>query len=301
MPSQSERRILIVTIILTILVVLCLIYLTALGRRASLQDLFETGPKAITGFFIGFITDFLDTLGIGSYLTTTALFRATHYLDDDRHLPGTLNVGHTLALLTEALFFITAVQVDALTLGSMVLSATIGAQIGSTIVSRFDRKLILRTIAIAMFLTSFLMLTRITGLVDSLGAGNTAMGLSGLPLLIGIIGNFILGVLMAAGVGLYAPCMVMVYLLGMNPLAAFPIMMTSCAALTPVISVTFIKNESYHKKGLGWFIIGGVLGVIIAATLVKSMSLDVLSWIIVLVGFFTAFTLLRASQKVETV
>ncbi|WP_425865735.1 permease [Streptococcus danieliae] len=284
---------------LIILMVLSIIYTVALGRRASLPVLFERGPKTLTGFAIGFVTDFLDTLGIGSYLTTTALFRATRYLDDDRHLPGTLNVGHTLALLAESLFFITAVQVEPLTLGSMVLAATIGGQVGSHIVSRLNRQLILRTISIAMLVTSTLMLSRITGLVDSLGSGNTAMGLSGLALLIGVVGNFILGVLMSAGVGLYAPCMVMVYLLGMNPLAAFPIMMTSCAALAPVVSLTFIKTESYHKKGLGWFIVGGVIGVIIAATLVKSLSLDVLSWIIVFVGFYTALTLFRASQKVE--
>ncbi|WP_210766431.1 sulfite exporter TauE/SafE family protein [Streptococcus sp. NLN76] len=287
--------------ILTILIVLCLIYLTALGRRASLRELFETGPKAVTGFFIGFIADFLDTLGIGSFLTTTTLFRAARYLDDDRQLPGTLNVMHTLPTLVEALFFISVVQVDALTLISMVTAATIGGKLGSEIVSHLDKKFILTTVSIAMFLTSLIMLGRITGLVDSLGSGNTAMGLTGWRLLIGIIGNFILGALMSAGVGLYSPCMVMVYLLGMNPLAAFPIMMTSCAALMPVSSMTFMKNDSYYKKGLGWMILGGVIGVIIAATLVQSLSLTVLSWVIVVVGFFTSFTLFRASQKVETV
>ncbi|MBF8969931.1 sulfite exporter TauE/SafE family protein [Streptococcus mitis] len=290
-----------VTMILTILIVLCLIYLTALGRRASLRELFETGPKAVTGFFIGFIADFLDTLGIGSFLTTTTLFRAARYLDDDRQLPGTLNVMHTLPTLVEALFFISVVQVDALTLISMVTAATIGGKLGSEIVSHLDKKFILTTVSIAMFLTSLIMLGRITGLVDSLGSGNTAMGLTGWRLLIGIIGNFILGALMSAGVGLYSPCMVMVYLLGMNPLAAFPIMMTSCAALMPVSSMTFMKNDSYYKKGLGWMILGGVIGVIIAATLVQSLSLTVLSWVIVVVGFFTSFTLFRASQKVETV
>ncbi|WP_210766825.1 sulfite exporter TauE/SafE family protein [Streptococcus sp. NLN64] len=287
--------------ILTILIVLCLIYLTALGRRASLRELFETGPKAVTGFFIGFIADFLDTLGIGSFLTTTTLFRAARYLDDDRQLPGTLNVMHTLPTLVEALFFISVVQVDALTLISMVTAATIGGKLGSEIVSHLDKKFILTTVSIAMFLTSLIMLGRITGLVDSLGSGNTAMGLTGWKLLIGIIGNFILGALMSAGVGLYSPCMVMVYLLGMNPLAAFPIMMTSCAALMPVSSMTFMKNDSYYKKGLSWMILGGVIGVIIAATLVQSLSLTVLSWVIVVVGFFTSFTLFRASQKVETV
>lgn len=287
------------TIILSILIVLSLIYILALSRRTSLAELFARGPQMLTGFFIGFIADFLDTLGIGSFLTTTTLFRASHYLEDDRHLPGTLNIAHTLPTITEALFFISVVKVDSLTLISMVLAATAGGKMGSEIVSHLNRKLILRTISIAMLLTSLLMLGRITGFVDSLGSGNTAMGLTGWALVLGILGNFVLGALMSAGVGLYSPCMVMVYLLGMNPLAAFPIMMTSCAALMPITSMTFIKNDSYHKKSLGWIVLGGILGVIIAATLVKSMSLTLLSWIIVLVGFFTAFTLYRASQSLE--
>lgn len=297
--GQNRKEFLIATFILMILIILSIFYAQALYRRSSLAELFATGPKTITGFAIGFIADFLDTLGIGSFLTTTTLFRVTHYLEDDRHLPGTLNVMHTLPTLVEALFFISVVQVDALTLISMVIAATIGGKLGSEIVSHLDKKVILTTIGIAMFLTSLIMLGRITGLVDSLGSGNTAMGLTGWKLLIGIVGNFILGALMSAGVGLYSPCMVMVYLLGMNPLAAFPIMMTSCAALMPISSMTFMKNDSYYKKGLGWMILGGIIGVIIAATLVQSLSLTVLSWIIVMVGFFTSFTLFQSSRKLK--
>lgn len=48
---------------------------------------------------------------------------------------------------------------------------------------------------------------------------------------------------MTVGVGLYAPCMAMVYMLGMTPLAAFPIMMCSCAGLQPVASINFIRES----------------------------------------------------------
>ena len=44
---------------------------------------------------------------------------------------------------------------------------------------------------------------------------------SGFKMAIGLGGNFVLGALMMLGIGLYAPCMILVYLLGMNPLAAF--------------------------------------------------------------------------------
>ena len=50
---------------------------------------------------------------------------------------------------------------------------------------------------------------------------------------------------MTIGIGLYAPCMIMVSLLGMNPIAAFPIMMGSCAFLMPVASLRFIRFGAF--------------------------------------------------------
>ena len=39
---------------------------------------------------IGFVTNFFDTLGIGSFATTTTLYKLTQMVPDER-LPGTLN------------------------------------------------------------------------------------------------------------------------------------------------------------------------------------------------------------------
>jgi hypothetical protein len=70
--------------------------------------------------------------------------------------------------------------------------------------------------------------------------GGEALELHGAWLAVAVAGNFVLGALMSLGIGLYAPCMIMVSLLGMNPLAAFPIMMGSCAFLMPVGSLRFV-------------------------------------------------------------
>ena len=84
--------------------------------------------------------------------------------------------------------------------------------------------------------------------LERVPGGGTAFGLTGTRLAIGVAGNFVLGALMMLGIGLYAPCMILVSLLGMNPTAAFPIMMGSCAFLMPFSSVRFIRARTYNVQ-----------------------------------------------------
>lgn len=248
----------------------------------------------LLGGGIGLVTDFLDTLGIGSFVTTTTLFGITHYLDDERDLPGTMNMAHAIPTVVEALFFVTAVKVDIVTMVSMVVAAIIGSLVGSEVVVRLNAAIIQKTMAVALILTSILMAINKMGWISIIAVHNEALGLTGWPLAIGIVGNFILGILMSAGVGLYAPCMVLVYFLGLKPIAAFPIMMLSCALLMPSVSVNFIKKGRYSLRGVFGFILGGIIGVVIAATLVKSLSLEVLGWLIVVVSCWTSYQLWRS-------
>lgn len=248
-----------------------------------------------SGGGIGLVADFLDTLGVGSFVTTTTLFQVTNYLDDERNLPDTMNVAHAIPTITEALFFVTVVKVDITTLVAMVLAAIVGAVIGSEVVVRLDQAMIQRIMAIALIVTSILMAINKMGWVSIIAIHNNAMGLTGWLLAIGVGGNFILGMLMAAGVGLYAPCMVLVYFLGFKPIAAFPIMMLSCALLMPAVSLNFMRTKRYSLRGMLGFIIGGIIGVVIAATVVKSLPLAVLGWLIVAVSCWTAYQLWRSS------
>ena len=280
------------------ILILCILYLAFVIIRQAKRNHEKFNLKDnLLGMGIAGIADFGDTLGIGSFITTTAMFQMTHYLDDERDLPGTLNIAHGIPTIVEALFFVTAVQVQPLTLISMVIASALGAFIGSILVVRMNTKIIQRFMAIALIITSLLMVANKMGWISILAVGNNANGLHGWALVVGVIGNFILGGLMSAGVGLYAPCMVMTYLLGLKPIAAFPIMMLSCAILMPRSSATFVKNNRFSTHGIYGFVIGGVIGVIIAATLVKSMSFTVLSWLIVIVSFITAISLWRSSNR----
>ena len=108
-------------------------------------------------------------------------------------------------------------------------------------------------------------------------------------------GNFFLGALMSLGIGLYAPCMILVSLLGMSEATAFPIMMGSCAFLMPVGSLKFIKERAYGLRVALGLAIGGIPGVIIAATVVKSMDLTTVRWLVIVVVLYTALTMLYAA------
>lgn len=249
----------------------------------------------IIGFFIGLLSDFGDTLGIGNFGTTTPLYRITRFMPDERYLPGTLNAIQAIPTMTESFFFLTAVPVELGTLIPMVVAAVIGSYTGSKIVVRWETALIQKVMAIALTITSLLMLANKMGWIGLIATNNRAYGLHGWALVIGIVCNFILGILMTAGVGLYAPCMVLVYLLGMKPIAAFPIMMLSCALLMPVASYNFIKEGRVSYRGVFGFIFGGIIGVYIAATFVKSLPMKLLTWLIVLVCLWTSYQLYRSS------
>ena len=247
--------------------------------------------------FIGFITNFLDTLGIGSYATTTMLLGVTKQLKSDKLLPGTLNVADTIPVLIEAFLFISVVEVESVTLFSLIIAAIVGAVIGGKIVPNLSEKKVQTYLGIALLITALLMLGKQLGLMAFLGTGNTAMGLEGVKLIVAIVLNLIFGALMTIGCGLYAPCMAMVYLLGLNPIVAFPVMMGSCAALMPVASKEFIVAGSYARKVSVLILVSGIVGVIIAAKLVQSMDLNLLTWLVIIVVIYTAFMYIRKGLK----
>jgi len=283
--------------IVTILTLSSVGLFVLLVRGARKQHYRPTLRQFSVGLLIGAVTDFLDTLGIGSFVTSTAIFQATHYLKDERQLPGTLNTMHAIPTAFEALFFVTAIRVESWTLISLVVAAAIGAVLGSEVMTKLNQQRIQRLMAVALVITAILMAAKLIGWVSLLGMGNQATSLRGWPVAIGIVGNFILGLLMAAGVGLYAPCMVMVYFLGLTPIAAFPIMMLSCALLMPSSAVNFIRHDRVDYHGIFGIILGGIVGVIVAATLVKSLSMTAISWLIVLVSLWTAQSLWQAAIR----
>jgi len=125
--------------------------------------------------------------------------------------------------------------------------------------------------------------------------GGEALGVRGVKLVVAVAGNFMLGALMSLGIGLYAPCMILISLLGMSPRSAYPIMMGSCAFLMPVGSLKFIRERAYSLRVALGLALGGIPGVIIAAKIVKSLDLHTVRWLVIVVVLYTATTMLWAA------
>jgi uncharacterized membrane protein YfcA len=241
---------------------------------------------------IGAVTAFFDTLGIGSFATTTAVYKLRKMVPV-KLIPGTLNVGHTLPTIAQAFIYTQLVPVDPTTLVSMIAAACAGSWLGAGVVIRWPRRKIQIGMGLALLAAAGLML--MTSL-DLFPRGGDTFALTGMRLAIAIAGNFVLGALMMLGIGLYAPCMILVYLLGMAPTAAFPIMMGSCAFLMPFSSVRFVGSNTYHRRAALGLALGGLPAAIIAAKLVTWLPPGAVRWLVAAVVVYTAVNMLATAR-----
>jgi uncharacterized membrane protein YfcA len=279
---------------------IAVIYIAFLGaelvrrRRAQVASggAIESDSPTGAGLLTGFVTNFFDTLGIGSYATTTSIFRFWRMVPDEK-IPGTMNVGHTLPTIVQAFIYTQIVPIEAQTLILMIAASVAGAWLGAGVVAGWPRRNVQVGMGFALLALATIMCVRLT----AMPAGGAAVGLSGTYLGIAVAVNFVLGALMTLGIGLYAPCMILISLLGMNPTAAFPVMMGSCAFLMPVASIRFIKSGRYDPKALLGLLVGGIPAVLIAAFIVKSLPLTYVSWLVIVVVVYTAVSLLRTAAR----
>lgn len=261
-------------------------------QRAEAKDRSLLAPQPVT-LGISFIANFFDTLGIGSYATTTSMFRFWNVVRDEK-IPGTLNVGYVIPTTVQALIYITIVEVEFFTMVMIIAGAVAGAWLGAGVVAALPRRQVQIGMGFALIGAATLMLLSLTGIGPAPG---TALGVSGITLAIAVVISMILGALMMLGIGYYAPCLIMISLIGMNPTAAFPIMMGACAFLMPVGSLQFIRKQSYDLRAAIGLLIGGPLAVLIAAFIVRSLPLDYVRWGVVVIVIYTAIGMLRTAAQ----
>jgi uncharacterized membrane protein YfcA len=263
-------------------------------RRAAAQAAPATVQRLrLFDLVLGFIANFFDTLGIGSFAPTTAALKFTRRIPDE-DIPGTLNVGHALPTLTEGLIFIAAIVVNPLLLATMIVASILGAWLGAGVVARLPRRAIQIGMGTALTLAALLF---VGANLHWMPVGGAATGLPDSRFVIAVAGNFVLGALMTLGIGLYAPCLIMLSLLGLDPRAAFPIMMGSCAFLMPIGGIRFVRTRRYSAPVALGFAIGGPPAVLIAGYLVKSLPLVWLRWLVVCVVLYAAAMMLSSALK----
>jgi len=295
MSRQTEAQV--ITALIVALSILSVVYIGVWVFEVRRHpDTPDPGLPDAERAAVGFVANFFDALGIGSFATSTTYFRMRKLVADEL-IPGSLNVGYALPTATQAFIGITVIAVDPLTLILMIAAAVVGAWFGAGVVSKMPRRGIQVGMGIALLVAAGFFLARLMQWMPSSDAGT--LDLQGMNLWLGLAGSFLLGTIMPLGIGYYAPCMILVSLLGLNPRAAFPIMMGACAFLMPVASMNFIRARRYSLKTTLGMAIGGVVGSALALLVVKELDLDKVRWLVMVVVTYTGFSLLRtaASEK----
>ncbi len=267
---------------------LALAFTAVLLRTAHKRKELVPKPEAIG---LGAVTNFFDTLGIGSFAPTTAYMKLRK-MAPDSYFPAILNAGHALPTVAQAFIFITLVQVDPMLLLSCIVASCLGAFVGAPIVQRSPVRLVQGVVGLALLLAATLFAMSNLGMMP---AGGDALTLPTTLFIVAVVGHFVMGVLMMFGIGLYAPSLVLLSLLGLNPVAAFPIMMGSCAFLMPISSMRFVTSERIDLRIVLGLALGGIPAVLVAALIVKSMDLVTLRWLVVVVVVYASILLLRSA------
>lgn len=285
----------IVYLLQALLVLAAVILLAAwFAKFLKTREPWLPSPVAIV---LGAVTNFFDTLGIGSFAPTTAAIKGLR-LTADENIPGTLNVGHALPTIAQALIFIAIVKVDVALLLVLILAAMAGALIGARVVTGLPRRTIQAGMGVALLVAAALYSARNLGLMPG---GGTATTLEPAMFAAAAALFFLYGALMTLGIGLYAPALITVSLFGMDPRLAFPIMMGACAFLMPAASLRFIRSGRIAPKIVSGLALGGIPAVLVAAFIVKELPLDALRWlvagVVAIVGVIMLVSAARGSDE----
>jgi uncharacterized membrane protein YfcA len=266
-----------------------LVFLLVLGRAAIAR---RAIPKPeVLG--LGAVVCFFDTLGIGSFAPTTAWFKFRK-LVPDRLIPPTMLVGLTPPVLIETAYFLfkLGVKVDPVLLFGSATAVLLGGLVGAPMVARAHVWVVQLTVAIGLLLAA---IAYTMSNLNWMPVGGTAAGLPPALTAIAIAASFGFGVLLNFGVGNYAPTLVFLSLLGMDPRLCFPIMASGAALMGTGAGVRHIQFGQMDLKVVIGLALGGIPGVLIAAYIVVTMPLEMLRWLVIVVVLYAAAVMARAA------
>ena len=281
-----------IVILLAALAILVIAFVPVLLAAARKRG--ELRPN-VESIGLGAVTNFFDTLGIGSFATTTAWLKFRRMVPDS-FIPATLNVGHALPTIAQSAIFlvILGVHVDPVLLASCIIAAVAGSLVGVPLVVRAPVQVVQAVVGVALLIAAGLYAMSNLNLMP---IGGDATSLPAMQMTVAIVVHFILGALMAFGIGLYAPSLILLSLLGLDPRLAFPIMASACAFLMPTTGFKFIRTDRIDLRIVLGIALGGIPAVLVAAFVVKEMPIVWLRWGVVVVVLYAAFLLLRAAFR----
>lgn len=246
---------------------------------------------SLEGVILSAVTSFFDALGIGCFAPTTAYFKFRRTVPDEL-IPATMIAGYGLAAVAESFVFIAGVQVDPLLLGLSIAAAVAGAVLGVSVAARLPVTPIRLAMGVGLLVAATTLALSNLGLMPH---GGAATSLPPAPFALVVAASFLLGILMNLGIGNYAPTLILLSLLGMDPRAAFPIMMGSAALLMVTSGARIVSARPLNLGLVLGMILGGIPAVFVAAFIVRSLPLEQLRWGVVAVATYAGAAMLHAA------
>ncbi|MDY4277499.1 MAG: hypothetical protein SOX68_00885 [Faecalicoccus sp.] len=259
------------------------------------EELKEEPGNPVAMAIVSFFMFFLSTFGISDFAIGSSLYPKAKWVSDKK-LPGTLNTECVIPVAVMALAYISSIEVGLLTLVTAIICQVVGAYVSPRYVTKLPANQIKRFVAAGLFIAAGLILAGKFGIYPS---GGELSSLEGGSLILFALLCMLFGALNNIGIGSYALTMATVYAMGLNPSIAFPIMMGACTFSVPIGSMQFIKLDSYSRKITLFTSTFGVLGVLVAAFVVKSLDVSALLWVVVIVVLYSAITMLKSSFNKE--
>ena len=239
----------------------------------------------------GAVANFFDTLGIGSFAPTTAYLKFRRLVPDEL-IPATMLAGYAAPSIAEGFVFITTVTVDPLLLGLSIAASIAGAFTGVALSARLPVGPIRLAMGLGLLVAAATFALSNLGLMPRGGAATT---LAALPFTIVVAASFVFGILINVGIGNFAPTLILVSLLGMDPRAAFPIMMGSGALMVSTSGIKILTDRPLNLGLVLGMAMGGTPAVLVAAFIVKSLPLGPLRWGVVAVVTYAGAVMLHAA------
>jgi uncharacterized membrane protein YfcA len=277
-------------IALLVPIVLATLVFTIVLAKSAIKERAWPSPETLG---LGAVVCFFDTLGIGSFAPTTAWLKFRR-LTPDRLIPPTILVGLTAAAVVESIIFLLklGVKVDPVLLVGCILACTTGGLIGAPLVHR--TRVWVVQIIVAIGLTLAAIAYGMTNL-NMFPGGGTAVSLPVALTVAAIVANFGFGLLLNYGVGNYAPTLVFLSLMGMDPHLCFPIMAGAAALMGSTSSIRHVNTGNLDLRVVMGLTIAGIPAVFVAAYLVVSMPLELLRWLVLIVVLYAAAIMFRAA------
>ena len=266
-----------------------LVYAAVLLREIVARRIRPNGEAIL----LGAVTNFFDTLGIGSFAPTMAWLKFRKMVAD-RLIPCTMLVGHTPPAMTQGFIFLIllGVFVDPVLLVGCAIALLMGGLLGAPLVARSRIWIVQLVVALGLFTAAVFY---VMANLDMMPGGGTATSLPVALMIIAIIGNFTFGILLNYGVGNYAPTLAMFSLMGMDPRLCFPIMAAGAGLAGAAASVRHIRMGEIDLKVATGITLGGIPLVFVAAFIVKEMPVEMLRWLVFIVVLYAGAVMLRAA------